>query len=434
MEYRDIFEEWNTYAGKKELLSRDINLDSIIENSGKKIIAITGVRRAGKTSVLMLLLQRLQFDGKKAIYINLEDSRLKNYPSILDEVLKWFGDEGFILLDEITNSNDWEGWLARNHELLKGKLHIIISSSRSAIIAPNKSLRGRILAYEIFPLSFSEFLRFKKINREITTAGYGKLERALEEYVKFGGFPEVVLTENQLDKIKIINSYFNDIIGLDIAEMSRHDLNTVEVFSRYVLQSGYFSASKCLNFLKTLGYKIGKEKLLELESFSAASYLFYFVPIFSNSIKNRLQYPRKSYSGDLGFYYATTGKTDLGRSYETLVFLELKRRLQENQQIYYWKNKDNFETDFLIRRGMNNVEAIQVAYDIEGINTKNRELRSLVELNHELGKINSAVITKNIEKTVVVDEVKIKFIPILKWVLEYTKLTKEIRDAGQQNH
>ena len=418
MEHEYVFEEWSTYAKKRSLLARNLDLEAIVKNSGSKIIVITGIRRSGKSSILMLLSQKLQSEGKKVAYVNLEDSRLNDSTEILDEILKWFGNDGFLLLDEITNAYDWDGWLSRNHEMLKGNLHLIISSSRSSVAFPNKPLRGRILTYGIFPLSFTEFLRFKKINRETTTIGKGKLEKALEEYIKYGGFPEVVLAEERLDKIKIINSYFKDIVGLDVAEMSRQDLSSVEAFSKYVLQANYFSASKCLNFLKTLGYKIGKEKLLNLESFSAASYLFFFVPIFSYNLKDRSQYPRKSYSGDLGFYYAISGKMNSGRSYETLVFLELKRSLIDGNEVFYWKNKAGFETDFVIRRGLNTVEAIQVAYDLKSVNTKDRELRGLIEINKELGITKSTIITKSMNKKIKVNGIKIRFLPMLNWMLE----------------
>ncbi len=220
----DIFEEWNSYAAKKGLKPRDINLYDIEKNSRLKIVSITGIRRAGKSSILMMLQQKLT-KNSKAAYINLEDSRIKDYKDTLDNILKWFGDSGFLLLDEITSVNDWEGWLARNHEMLKGKLNLITASSRKSLILPNKPLRGRMLAYEFYPLSFREFLEFKNIKIEKTTVGIGKIERALEEYLIYGGFPEVVLLEDHTDKVRLINSYFKDIIGLDVSDISKENIS-----------------------------------------------------------------------------------------------------------------------------------------------------------------------------------------------------------------
>ena len=208
MDNESVFEEWNAYAKRKNLLPRNIDLDALVKNSNSKVIAVTGIRRSGKSSLLMMLAQKLANDGEKVCYVNVEDSRIKDESNLLDEILKWFGDEGFMLLDEITSANDWQGWISRTHELLKGKLRIIISSSRKTVALPSKPLRGRILTYELFPLSFVEFLRFREIETEQTTAGRGRIEKAFEEYVKYGGFPEVVLAKDYTDKIKIINSYF----------------------------------------------------------------------------------------------------------------------------------------------------------------------------------------------------------------------------------
>ncbi len=71
------------------------------------------------------------------------------------------------MLDEVTGVQDWEGWLARNHELLKGRLHLIVSSSRVKLVIPSRPLRGRMLHYEMYPLSFKEFLNFMGVKVEL---------------------------------------------------------------------------------------------------------------------------------------------------------------------------------------------------------------------------------------------------------------------------
>ena len=314
-----VFDEWNEYAKKENLKRRNINFDNIISNSKLKIIAITGIRRCGKTSVLLLLHNILSQKGAKVGYVNLEDNRIKNNKDVLDNILKWFGDEGYLLLDEITSAPDWENWLSRNHEMLKGRLKLIVSSSRRNLIVPYKPLRGRILSYELYPLSFKESLEFNKIEIEKTVVGIGKIEKQLNDYSIYGGFPEVALVREKIEKIKLLNSYFKDIIGLDVAEIAKENISTVELFGKYIINSPYFSASKCLNFFKTLGYKISKQSLLYLENYSQEGYLFFFVPIFSHNIKDKSQYPRKSYLGDTGFMYSINGKIDWGRLYENIV-------------------------------------------------------------------------------------------------------------------
>jgi len=417
MELSEIFEEWNTYALRRVLVQRDMDLEAVARNSRSKIVAITGIRRCGKSSVLMLLAQKLANEGKKVCYVNVEDSRLGAEKDVLDQILKWFGDDGFMLLDEITSAGDWSGWLARTHELLKGRLNLVVGSSRRSLVVPDKPLRGRILSVELFPLSFKEFLAFKNMGVEKTTAGRGRLERALSEYLKFGGFPEVVLAEDEMDKVRILDSYFKDIVGLDVAEVAHEDPTTVATFGRCVIQSTYFSASKCLNFFKSLGYRIGKEKLLQLEKYAEAGYLFFFIPVFSHSIKVRSLYPRKAYCGDVGFAYAATGRTDWGKLYENAVFLELKRRLK-GREICYWRNKTGDEVDFVTKSGSAVDEAYQVVYDLSGAATESREVEGLVSCMQELKPGASLVLTKDVSGAREVGGFTVRFKPLVDWLIE----------------
>ncbi len=413
----EVFEEWCAYARRKKLENRDVDINRIISDSRFKLAGITGIRRSGKSSLLMLIYQKLMDEGKRTAYVNLEDSRIKDEKDVLDSILKWFGDEGYLLLDEITYAQDWEGWLARNHEMLKGKLRVIITSSRKKLAEPSKPLRGRIFIHELYPLSFREFLTFRDVKLENTTSGMGRIERALKEYLVYGGFPEVVLTRDKTDKIRILNSYFRDIIGLDVAEMANETPAVVETFGKYVLETPRFSASKCLNFFKSLGYKIGKESILNLEKHSENGYLFFFVPIFSHTIKDRLQYPRKAYAGDTGFLRAITGRLDRGRLLENAVFLELKRRREPQTSIYYWKNRQNLEVDFVLVRGSRVENIVQVAYEFDSEKTRSREIKGLIACAKEFSLRRGMIITSNTENEMRYEGIRIRSIPFWKWVL-----------------
>jgi len=253
---------------------------------------------------------------------------------------------------------------------------------------------------------------------ELTVTGTGRIEKALDEYLIYGGFPEVVLTDDKTDKIQILNSYFRDIIGLDVAEMSDNSITTVELFGKYIIESPYFSASKSLNFFKGLGYKIGKESLLDLEKYSQEGYLFFFASIFSHTIKDRTQYPRKAYLGDMGFMYSISGRMDYGRLFENAVYLELKRDMPQQYDIHYWKNAQGFEVDFVIREGLVIKEIIQVTYELKSVKTKDREVRGFVACAGESGLDHCLIITKDFEKVEIVDGIKINFMPLWKWLLK----------------
>lgn len=209
----DVFGEWDAYSTRRRLLDREVDLDSMVESSGVKLVSVTGIRRCGKSSLLMLVRQRLGARGERVAYVNLEDTRLSASRDPLDDVLRWFGDEGVLLLDEVTAAPDYEGWLARNHELLKERLRLIVTSSRRSLASPSKPLRGRVRGFELYPLSFREFVSFRGVPVDWTTAGRGRLERALGEYLKFGGFPEAVLAEGDTEKVAILGGIFGTSWG-----------------------------------------------------------------------------------------------------------------------------------------------------------------------------------------------------------------------------
>jgi len=404
-----LFEEWTEYALGKKLKQRELSHD-ILKLSESKIIFITGIRRSGKSSLMMLLMKNLP---EKSAYINLEDERLPRKTESLDAIIRWFGDNGYLFLDEITSIPGWEGWLARIHEQTKGKLKVIVASSIRTVSNISKPLRGRVIEHELFPLSFEEYLQFKEIKPQKTTAGTGKLQQALSEYLIFGGYPEVSQTGNETDKILILLSYFRDIVALDIAEKSNTSLSLINMVARYMIDTTLFSASKCSNFLKSIGMKAGKDKILELERTAELGYLFFFVPIFSFNVKDRFQYPRKAYPGDTGFIQAVSGGNAVGRNYENAVFLSLRRRLNLHQEICYWKDRNGYEVDFVIRRGLNVDAIIQVSV---GEEIREREFRAGIRAAKEFDK-SEVILVGDKEGIEVKDNITFKLIPLAQWLL-----------------
>ena len=404
-----IFDEWTEYALRTSLRPRR-GWENLLEFSASKPVFLTGIRRSGKSSLMMLLAQKA---GGRVGYVNLEDHRLPDEPSTLDSVLSWHGDKGFLFLDEISSVKDWAGWLARVHEQTKGKLFLIVSSSVFSF--PPKSLRGRLLRFELFPLSFEEFLEFKGYRREAkTVAERGRMFQWFYEYLVWGGFPEVVLAEEDFHRLMILSSYFSDIIALDVAEKNEEDIGLVKAVARYLMETKEFSASKTRNFLKTIGWKCGKERLLSLEDSLSRAYLFFFLEIFSGKIKDKLQYPRKVYPGDTGFFKAITNKEERGRLYKTAVFLAIRRNLSPLQEINYWKSQRNGEIDFVVRRGKNVEEIIQVT---SGEDIKPREYKAALEAAESLG-IKEITFIGDVEGEEKKGGVKFRFRNIVDWLLK----------------
>jgi hypothetical protein len=417
MDAKDVFEEWTSYSLRRPLNLRDVDLEGMANLSRRRIVAVTGVRRSGKSSLLMLLARYLDGRGEKVGFISCEDSRL-DPARTLEEALKWFGEDGYLILDEVTSAKDWEGWLFRAHEMLGGRLKVIVSSSRTGLMAPSKPLRGRIASIEVFPLTFKEFLRFKNIESEPTTTGRGKVEKALLEYLRYGGFPEVVRTEPDMAKVSLLNDYFRETLSLDVAEALGSNVPVVQLFGRYVLWSQTFSASKCLNHLKGLGYKIGKERILQLESYSQESYLLFFLPIMAHNIKDRSQYPREAYPVDPGLLCSVRGIEDKGRLLECIVFLQLRRNLRPGEGMFYWKDRTGREVDFIIAAGSDARKAVQACLDVSDPITMRREVEALSRCAMQLGIEEATMVTWDRSEEVEADGIKIHLRPVIDWLNE----------------
>ncbi|MEK6973391.1 MAG: ATP-binding protein [archaeon] len=418
---KDTLIEWQNTAINKPLKDRIFNIDKAIAESKNRIVSITGIRRAGKSSVLMLTYKKLISLGKKSSYANLEDNRLQ-IPQALDTILKQTPDAEWLLLDEVTTTKDWEHWLHRINEMKN--VHIITTSSLNKLSRfPPKALRGRISYFELFPLSFKEFLEFKNIKLPETTREIGKVEHALEEFLVYGGFPEIALSEN---KVSTIQEYMNSIISLDIAALSTVPLKTVSDFSAQLIGTTFFSATKSENVMKSIGHKISKSTLLELEQLFETAYLSFFVPVFSTKIKDESLYPRKVYFGDTGFFYASRGKKDLGKLYENAVFIQLRRKLNPLGQISYYKSAGNLEVDFVIRQGLTVKKLMQVTYALDNKRTKDRELKALIEAAKEFGldgkKKELIVITRDYEAKENIAGKRITYKKLWKWLIEEDKV------------
>lgn len=413
----DILREWGATAAGKSLKNREFDINKTIDESKSRVVSITGIRRAGKSSVLMLIYRKISALGKNAAYANLEDNRLQ-IPEALDTILKQTPNADWLLLDEVTSAKEWENWIHRINEMKS--VHLITTSSLNKLSRfPPKALRGRISYFELFPLSFVEFLEFKNIKMPETTREIGVVELELDSYLTYGGFPEVVLSEN---KVSIIQEYMNSIIALDIAALSAVPLKVVSDFSAQLIGTTLFSATKLENVMKNMGHKIGKSTLLELEQLFETAYLAFFVPVFSTKIKDEALYPRKVYLGDTGFFYAARGKKNFGRVYENAVFLQLRRKLNPLGQISYYRSAGNQEVDFVIRQGSEVKKLVQVVYELDDEKTKEREIKALVEAAGEFGlggkKGELLIITKDYEAKEDVSGKKITYKKLWKWLIE----------------
>jgi len=431
---RTILGEWK---GRElpEVIERRVDLVDYIRMEPRKIIVITGFRRTGKTYLTYLLITRLLEEKSKSreqvVYVNFEDERIPLEPTFLTGLLPTIkkthtGQLEFLFLDEIQNIPNWSRWLRRVYDTEEIRFFVTGSSSKMSSREIPTELRGRFLEVKIYPLSFTEFLRFKGITINEETVEYsedesGKMMRALKEYLEFGGMPEVVLA-SEGKKAELIHSYYNTVVRRDLIERFKiRNEESLKALLRLLLNSTSYTISKLYNNLKSLNYEVGKGTIQSYLSYIEDSYFIYSLPMFSFKIKNLLQYARKIYFTDTAFLNVLSARfsKNSGRLYENLVFIELKRRQANdpNQEIFYWRSQRKEEVDFVLKHGLKVEQLIQVCYDVNDYDTKKRETKALLKASKELKCNNLVVITEDYEAVEEINGKMIKFITLCSWLL-----------------
>jgi len=417
---KDVFKLLiNDFFDKKlNVKKRDIN----IPLNSNKIVTLVGVRRSGKTYILFDLIKQLRekVNYKNIIYINFEDDRLfglkagdlsllidayfEMYPQKRDEKI-------YLFLDEIQEIDGWEKFVRRIYDTLNIQIFLTGSSAKMLSVELASSLRGRTITYEIFPLSFKEYLEFKDIEVNLySSKSLSFIKNQFEIYLKEGGFPEIVFEEDKDIKQRILRDYVDLIIYRDIIERYNiKNLFLLKFLIRYIFSnpSTLVSFNKLYNELKTLGYKLSKDTLFDYFNYLNDVYSVFFVPIFRSSIKEEQRNPKKVFIVDNGFNYIyhTSFSSEYSKLYENLVFLHLRRKYKE---VYYFKEKQ--EVDFFVPE-VNLL--INVSYKIDNQKTLNREISALQEAMEKYKIDKSYLITSEEEKEIS----GIKIIPLWKFLL-----------------
>lgn len=415
---------------------RELN-PSLIEGKVRKICVFPGCRRAGKTYTMFQLMDWFNrvrgVEKNRIFYVNFEDERLPKetgtLTSLMSVIMEMTGeDELFLFLDEIQEIPQWDRWMRRVYDSYRN-VHLFASGSSSELAEKEipTALRGRALSFEIFPLSFREFLSFKDFayekGIEYTERTVGRLRGYLREYLTYGGFPEVVMEEDSMRKKMIVQEYFRTIVARDIVERYRiKNFQLLQNFLRYLLNSSHFSVYKAYNSLRSTGQKVGKGTLFEYLSSAESVYFCYTVPIFSYKIKDQMAYPRKVYFVDNSFinFVGFRFSENFGRLSENVTYMELRRRQSVNpeMEIYYWKDRAGREVDFVVKEGLKVEQLIQVCWDPTDEETKRREVKGLVKAMEEFGLKEGLVLTEDYGGEEEVEGKRVRFVPLWRWLLE----------------
>jgi hypothetical protein len=394
--------------------------------TSREVVLITGIRRCGKSSLMKLicddLINKYGVSKNNILYINFDDERfvdfsVKDFEILYETFLEIESPDGrkYFFLDEIQNISGWERWVNRVYEFEDVKFFITGSNSSLLSSDVSVSLTGRNRQIILFPFSFYEFLKFKKISFDeksiFLREKKAMIKRMFKEYVDHGGFPEVLKADDKT----ILEQYFKDILYRDlISGYSIRNIRELKELSLYLVSNPatIHSYESLKNFIKAKNITTIKNYI---EAFEEV-FLFFKVSFFDFSVKRQIYNPGKIYINDIGFsnVLGFNFSKNLGHIFENIVFQELKRR---NKEVYYWKSKSGKEVDFVIKKGLKIEEAINVCFNLADYKTKSREIDSLIEAKKEIGVNKLTIITEDEEGTEKTDKVSIKIIPLWKWLL-----------------
>ena len=406
-----------------EVHSRELQLPI----NTQKIITLMGVRRCGKTSILYETINRLTktIDKKRILFFNFEDERFELNQESLDLILQAYMElypeiemkDTYLFFDEIQNVDGWEKFVRRVYDGVSKNIFITGSNSKLLSRDIATSLRGRTITYEVFPLSFREYLAFENIEVDLhSTKSLAFIHNRLEKFLHEGAFPETVLFDERIRE-KILQDYYNVMIYKDLIE--RFEIKNTEAlkfFLKRILASStkLLSINKIYNDLKSSGFKIGKNSLYAYLGYVEDIYLSLTLDKYSQKITT--QTDKKVYSIDIGFNNTLLYKfsDDIGKSMENAVFLELRRREKE---IYYHTDRTS-ECDFVVVEKGRVVQAIQVTYEMENEKTRDREFKGLVNACNQYGLNKGFIITYEEEGTYEEDGVRIELVSLASFLLE----------------
>ncbi len=411
-----------------------IEREVILPINRNKIITIPGVRRCGKSTLMEITINNLITEGvpkEQILWIGFDDERLRSMSSEeLDDVItaymEMFPDipikNVYMFFDEIQLIKDWEYFILRLYKSYCKNIYVCGSNATMLSSELSSALRGYPLEYEIYPLSFREYCRFKGIPTDSYLEKDKARQRiAFEAYNFESAFPEIVLTPTKSEQLKLLHGYFDTMLLKDLAE---HYKITNTAVVRYFVKRIMANLTKPTSILsiykdiKSQGLKVSKDDLYLWANYICDIFLFVRISRYDRSLIKEQKATDKYYCIDNGLRTSILmpQSDDNGKNLENTVLLELNRRKHPSEKITYFQGEG--ECDFVIQRNENIAQLIQVTWDMTDNDTRVREIKGLLEASAVTKCDNLLIITKDEENTLKQGEKEIRIVPAWKWLLE----------------
>lgn len=415
------------FLAEKKFVKREV-LESLVNFiNSREVIFISGIRRSGKSTIMSLIAKELlvkhSVNKSNILFINFEDERFINFTSedferLYQTYLEIENPTGkkYFFFDEIQYINGWERWINRLYEFEDVK--IFITGSNASLISStiSTSLTGRNRQVQNQTFSFKEYLRLLGLEVEerdlFIPEKVVEIKRAFENYIKLGGFPEVLKSND----ITLAEQYFKDIIYRDV--VSRYNIRNVKEIRELSLY--LITNSGCLASYESLRIAIDAKNSTTIKNFLTILedvYLIRSLSLYDFSLKKQIYNPDKYYVNDIGFYFAVGFRfsENIGRVLETIVHQQL---IRNGTDIYYWKSLKGSEVDFLVSLPNNRKIAIQVTYSLTKNNLE-REMAGLEAISEQFENVDKLILTYDDERTIDQATYKIKVVPVWKWLLGF---------------
>ena len=386
------------------------NLPLLLANHNIKLL--TGPRRVGKSTQALLLLR-----DKNFAYLNFDDNRLidlwdeDRVMQCLDEV---YPNYEYLLLDEVQNLSKWDIWVSK---LFRQGINMVITGSNANLLSGEMAtlLTGRYIEIKMLPFGLNECMRWNGIDVNQDNTNDIEKTSVIDSFIKYGGYPESVAQRSITDSY--LQTLFDSIIFKDIVK--RHKIRNIEDLND-------IAAYLLSNFCNTLSFNDVAHSLgiaststtQKFMNYLHEPYLFYYLPRYNKKLQLMKKAPTKVYIVDNGFVNtkAFNLSENLGRLLENLVFIELLRQGYNTEtSLFYYRSRNDKETDFIVRNGTHIINLIQVCYDLRNPKTEKREVDSLIECAEELKCQSLSIISYDEERTIEKKGFSIQVIPISKF-------------------
>lgn len=387
---------------------------------------LLGLRRAGKSYLLYQDIQTRLNSKRNApediLYFNFEDERLdfaaaSELGIVIDSYQELYpGRKPVVYLDEIQNVDGWEKFARR---LADTGYRVMITGSNAKMLSLEVAgqLGGRYIPREVFPFSFREYLRYLSVeidsNWSLNPSVSSKVSKAFDDFFYEGGIAESFRSP---DKREYLNSLYQKILLGDIVQ--RHGIRNVRVLrllvrklADSVMQPS--SLSRLQHIVESSGDSISLPVLKDYLGYLQDAYLFFSVPNFASSSSERITV-QKRYLADQGLLglFLYEGETKL---LENIVAIELNRlyhNTEDETLLYYYSR--NAEVDFVVPSAK---LAIQVSYNLNGADTYDREVGSLLRFLKANPGYQASIVTRDSEQRIETEGVAIDVVPVWKWLL-----------------